>query len=207
MIIKTVYLYDDQTGRFISEFYCQQSPLSPDEYIYPGLVYTDIAPQITANTWPVFVNNAWVNQSDHRGVVWDTATGLPIEHLELGALPAGLTITPKPDGFYHWVSGAWVPDIATAKTETKAIVNRLAREKILAVLPDWKQSNLTARAVELVSIGDTTSAEWLYIKAQWDFVKQIRAESNIITTAIDAAAALGAIATLEQDFIATLQGL
>lgn len=60
-----------------------------------------------------------------------------------------------------------------------------ARRRILAFLPEWKQANLTARAVDLMDIGRANwtagqLAEWDAGAALWERVKAIRAASDAI---------------------------
>lgn len=70
-------------------------------------------------------------------------------------------------------------------------VNEIASTVILQQLPDWKQRNLTARAVELLSLGTNLTTEeqieWNSIQEQWTFVKTIRDKSNIATASISLA--------------------
>ncbi|MBV4524386.1 DUF4376 domain-containing protein [Pseudomonas sp. SWRI74] len=45
--------------------------------------------------------------ADHRGVVYSTATGEPELFNELGELPAGLTLDPRPSPAHAWTEGQW----------------------------------------------------------------------------------------------------
>jgi len=112
-MIKRVYLYNDN-NLFTHHYDAGVSPEQPGVYIVPDNSL-ESEPDFVAGTWPVAVNGVWVNQFDYRGIVWDTATGNQIEHDQLGALPAGLTAISKPDGFYHFVGGAWVFDIEASR--------------------------------------------------------------------------------------------
>lgn len=76
--------------------------------------------------------------------------------------------------------------IEDVRAEARQQVNMIARGRILALIPDWKQSNLIARAVELQSLGLVGNDEWLAIQAAWAVIKQIRYESNVKNFAIDA---------------------
>lgn len=69
--------------------------------------------------------------------------------------------------------------IAEAKAE--------AQKRIFAIYPQWKQANMTARAVELQDIwrdvGEWTAqeqAESTALKAAWDAVNAIRTASDLI---------------------------
>ncbi|WP_031431834.1 hypothetical protein [Methylomicrobium agile] len=97
--------------------------------------------------------------------------------------------------------------IEQLKAEAVARVNAQAGQIILARLPQWKQSNLTARAVELQSIGPAQwgvdeQAEWDYIQSEWDWVKSIRAESNAAVEAINAANHMAEIRAIEAEAFA-----
>ena len=68
---------------------------------------------------------------------------------------------------------------------TAADIKAEAKRRILALLPAWKQRNLTARGVELTLAravngkwSDAEAAEAAGIQAQWDKVKAIRAASD-----------------------------
>ena len=66
-----------------------------------------------------------------------------------------------------------------------AAVKAEARRRILALYPDWKQANLTARGVELLRKGEARwTAEELAeadaIHAAWDWVKSVRSASDAI---------------------------
>ncbi|WP_431861339.1 hypothetical protein [Azospirillum sp.] len=68
-------------------------------------------------------------------------------------------------------------------------VKEEASRRILAVAPDWKQRNLTARAAELallypgvkgVDLPEPERAEYLAGQAVWDRIKELRSVSNDI---------------------------
>ena len=66
--------------------------------------------------------------------------------------------------------------------ETKAEANR----RILAILPEWKQRNYTARAVEKVAAGEVGDDEWNAMNAAWTAIKAIRLASDAIEAEINA---------------------
>lgn len=57
-------------------------------------------------------------------------------------------------------------------------IKEQARKRILAVLPEWKQANATARAVEMVASGQASGPEWEAMQTAWAWVKAIREYSN-----------------------------
>jgi hypothetical protein len=55
-----------------------------------------------------------------------------------------------------------------------------ARRRILARLPEWRQANATALAVELVALGQTNGPEWDALQAAWAWVRATRAHSDAL---------------------------
>lgn len=77
-----------------------------------------------------------------------------------------------------------------------------AGSRILRILPDWKQRNLTARAVELQDKGRANwtadeLAEWESGDTVWTWVKAVRAASNEFEVAIAAEADAEAAASMQ----------
>jgi hypothetical protein len=72
-------------------------------------------------------------------------------------------------------------------------IKLLARARILDVFPEWKQVNMTARSVELTRAridGALTAGEQVEeaaIQAAWDWVKSVRAYSDTMEAAYEAA--------------------
>lgn len=76
-------------------------------------------------------------------------------------------------------------DAYEAPAPTADMVRAEARRRILALYPEWKQANLSARALELVEMiaqGETLTteeqAERDEIDATWQWIKSVRAASN-----------------------------
>lgn len=102
-----------------------------------------------------------------------------------------------PDAFVQQSPGPWSDDwriVGGALTVdpivpviTSEMVKAEAYRRIVAILPEWKQRNLTARAVELsmkVAGGSSLTideqAEWDAGSALWQRIKVIRAKSDEI---------------------------
>jgi hypothetical protein len=88
------------------------------------------------------------------------------------------------------------------KAEAIARINQRAGEIITTQLPQWRQANLTARAVELQSLGsgnwtESEAQEWAGITSLWDWVKSIRGQSNIAVAAVSTASSEAEISTIE----------
>lgn len=75
--------------------------------------------------------------------------------------------------------------LPAAKAAKKAAIKQAARTRILARYPEWRQANLTARAVELMSLGQTTGSEWSQMQAIWDWIKATRARSDLLEADVD----------------------
>ena len=86
-----------------------------------------------------------------------------------------------------------VPFPSGAGPTGMARIKLIARARILTVFPEWKQANMTARSVELTRArmaGALTAgeqAEEAAIQAAWDWVKSVRAYSDTLEAAYEAA--------------------
>jgi hypothetical protein len=95
--------------------------------------------------------------------------------------------------YVHWLSTKPRPTDAqiaaaalpAAKAAKKQQIKAAARARILARYPEWMQANLTARAVELVSLGQTTGPEWGQMQAIWGWIKAQRARSDLLESDVD----------------------
>ena len=79
-----------------------------------------------------------------------------------------------------------------AKAERVAAIKEEAGRRIVSLLPEWKQRNLTARAAELLYKAKSSwtaaeKAEWTAGQELWDQVKAIRAASDAAEAAVMAA--------------------
>jgi hypothetical protein len=75
--------------------------------------------------------------------------------------------------------------LPAAKAAKKQQIKAATRAHILARYPEWRQANLTARAVELVSLGQTTGPEWGQMQAIWNWIKATRARSDLLESDVD----------------------
>lgn len=93
----------------------------------------------------------------------------------------------KPD-----VSAVTSSELPAAKHFAKQAIKAEANRRILATMPDWKQRNLTARSVEIVSAivdGTATQAdhdELAELKAQKADVDAVRTASDAAEAEVDA---------------------
>jgi len=89
---------------------------------------------------------------------------------------------PEPQPTDAEIAAAALP---AAKAAKKQHIKATARARILARYPEWMQANLTARAVELVSLGQTTGPEWGQMQAIWNWIKAQRARSDLLEADVD----------------------
>ena len=75
------------------------------------------------------------------------------------------------------IAAAALPAAQAAK---RAAIKQAARQTILARYPEWMQANLTARAVELVSLNELTGPEWQRMQSIWAWIKAVRAHSDLL---------------------------
>lgn len=67
---------------------------------------------------------------DHRGPVYETQTGAPIDWRELGPLPDSVTPTPRPSALHHWIAGQWVLNADAVHTAKVAEINQACETAI-----------------------------------------------------------------------------
>lgn len=104
-----------------------------------------------------WVDNQWQYLPDLRGqTAYNTETGEAITIEEIGELPAGLTLLPRPDECHDWTNGAWklnkdkaaeqaAQQLQTAKDAKLAEINHAAQAFVeqtarLADYPQFEQS-------------------------------------------------------------------
>lgn len=77
---------------------------------------------------------------------------------------------------------------ANARSALIAAIKLEARRRITTRYPEWKQSNMTARVVELVGAGQASGVEWDALQAAWGWVKAVRAHSDALEASVLAGA-------------------
>ena len=88
------------------------------------------------------------------------------------------------------IAAAALPAAQAAK---RAAIKTAARQTILARYPEWRQANLTARAVELVSLGQTNSPEGRQIQGIWAWIQSVRARSDLLEADVAACTTVEAV--------------
>lgn len=87
--------------------------------------------------------------------------------------------------------------LAAAKAAKRLAIKTAARQIILARYPEWRQANLTARAVELVSLGDLSGPEWQQMQAIWGWIKAVRARSDLLEADVAACTTVAAVDAIQ----------
>lgn len=90
------------------------------------------------------------------------------------------------------VTATWtVSDLPTADLQVRRINETKAEayRRIIEIIPEWKQRNLTARAVELLRVGEANwsqaqADEYAAGEAVWAAVKAVRTSSDTLETNI-----------------------
>ena len=99
-------------------------------------------------------------------------------------------ITPGPRPSDDELRAAMLPAAQAAK---RAAIKQAARQIILGRYPEWRQANLTARAVELVSLGQTSGPEWQQMQSIWAWIKAVRAHSDLLEADVAACTTVAAV--------------
>lgn len=85
--------------------------------------------------------------------------------------------------------------LADAKTALRQEIKAAAYAKIIAIVPEWKQRNLTAQATQLLKKGAANWTQddqdaWDAGDAVWASVKAVRDASDVGEAAVDAASSV-----------------
>lgn len=144
-----------------------------------------------------------VTESQSFNISFAALDGMSAEGLaELGVSVAQEGV--KPDArAYEFSEGQIVDGVVTytrtprpiepLKNDMRSGIKIAARALILARYPDWKQANMTARAVELTlkraggeQWSDAEATEAAGLQAAWDWIKAVRAHSDVLEQAVAA---------------------
>lgn len=167
---KTIYHYHATSGEFLEQGDARESPMQPGEYIIPAHS-TDVAPPaVSAGFARVWVNGAWMQREDHRGI-WFAGDGSRITVRNLGPVPAiAVTQTPPP-AFGVWNGSSWDVDTAAqaAAAAAEAELARLETEKaqVKGDAPIKALVNMTPEEIETwfaTNVTDLSSARDAMIK-------------------------------------------
>jgi len=118
-----LYHFSPTTGELIHNALSDTDPLEGLALI-SAFATAIKPPKIIKGKIAVFdmVKQAWANQSDYRGTVYDTQSQAKELWLKLGALPAGKTNLAPADALHSWdaTTAAWILDIAKVQADKLA---------------------------------------------------------------------------------------
>lgn len=118
----------------------------------------------------------------HKSHLWRPVEGAPPPHDTFRQTVSGPVETIEAARVLRvWTVQDTPPEVLAG------LVKLEARRRILARYPDWKQINMTARSVELLAARPLNAAwsaaeqaEADALQAAWDWIKAIRAASDVI---------------------------
>lgn len=174
----TVY-QTDAAGYLLGATEADPDPLTYGHYLIPVGCVGTTPPALNPQEAAQWANGAWTKVPDHRGVVYWLADGSRHEINVRGIAPPADALDSEP------------PAPPLTQDQSIALVKAEAQRRIYAIVPAWKQINLTARSAELLLIrmnnGAWTaqeSGEAAAIDAIWAKAKAIRAYSDTLESAI-----------------------
>ena len=103
-----------QTGEFLYEIHCQESPREPGKFLIPANATTVAPPEEQAGKARVWNGEEWEYRDDNRGKkmysVIDSRQTSVMSNVLGANVPDGWTLTPPPDSNnkYTFVGGQWV---------------------------------------------------------------------------------------------------
>jgi len=119
----TIYHFDAVTNEYIGSDVADLDPIENKPIIPAYATLIAIPSSIPTGSVAVFdiKTDTWAIVEDHRGKIYDTATGVESMFDKLGALPAGKVDVAPPDMLSKWDSALnkWVSDLA--KHQSSAI--------------------------------------------------------------------------------------
>ena len=108
------YKYDSQTGEFLHEVLCQESPREPGKFLIPANATMVAPPEEQAGKARVWNGEEWGYRDDNRGKtmysVTDSRHTSTMSNVLGANVPEGWTLTPPPDSEnkYTFSGGQWV---------------------------------------------------------------------------------------------------
>lgn len=160
MTQKTVYQLDTQ-NLYIGSTGADPDPLNPENWLIPAGCIETAPPEIPEHHTARWTGEEWEILEDHRGqTAYRTSDGGKTDIEEVGALPEGLTLIPRPSEYHKWDGSDWVLTPAAkkkmlqqAKSEKLAEVNRAAQSYIdraagLDKVPEFEVATWTTQAFE-----------------------------------------------------------
>ena len=127
-----------QTGEFLYEIQCQESPREPGKFLIPANATTVAPPEEQAGKARVWNGEEWGYRDDNRWKtmysVTDSRQTITMSNVLGANVPEGWTLTPPPDSDnkYTFVGGEWLPQSVEelrAQLENQLWVNYKAYQR------------------------------------------------------------------------------
>jgi hypothetical protein len=176
--------YDSITGQYISSRLADPDPSNPKGWLIPAFSTDVPMPDRPRNTWPFFVNGAWILKPDYRAItLYSKTTGAPTEITVVGIAPndVGLTETAPPSDEYKWQDGTgWVIDEAVVIAKVRAAA-MAEFDTLMAAARQKNYGKADAQAAGLLSpVEEGIFKAWAAY--QWSLVKVVNAPDFPATT-------------------------
>lgn len=166
-----IFHYSPATGEFLGSGVADPDPVRIGEWLIPAFATGVTPPEPEASMARVWRDGAWRQVPDHRGETWYRGRE-PVEVAELGD-PSADDLAPE------------VEPLSEEQVQSAHVlaVKAEAQRRIIAVYPEWKQRNMTARGLALLRIGEANwtpeqASEADALAAAWAWVEQVRAASG-----------------------------
>ncbi|KVN83418.1 tail fiber assembly protein [Burkholderia ubonensis] len=176
--------YDSITGQYLSSRLADPDPTNPKGWLIPAFSTDVPVPDRPRNTWPFFVNGAWVLKPDYRAItLYSKATGTPTEITIVGIAPedVGLTEIAPPSSEYKWQDGTgWVLDEAVVIANARAAA-MATFDTLMAAARQKNYGKADAQAAGLLSpVEEAIFKAWAAY--QWSLAKVVNAPDFPATT-------------------------
>lgn len=126
----TLYHFDRISGELTGASTARPNPKREGEYLRPAFSTLEPPPEAGEYETPVWseAEGSWSLVPDYRGAdAFSTETGETITLSELGVLPDGVTLDPRPSPAHVWAGGVWVLDAALRRGQLRASLGRHRR--------------------------------------------------------------------------------
>lgn len=116
-IAPVIFHYHGQTGEFLGTGFADPDPMTPGNWLVPGLSTLAEPPAPVAGSVACRIEHTrWELIEDNRGTIYSTDSGQSRELADLGALPEGFTTQPRPSLHHTWQGNSWEFDETAART-------------------------------------------------------------------------------------------
>lgn len=192
-----IYNYHRQTFEYTHTTQASESPREPGVYLIPAFSTTISPPTVGPSEIAIFNKDteSWTVDSDHRGkYIYNKNDPFHIEVVdEIGEVDTNFTlIVPNYPDYSSWNGTDWDVDINAVKLAQCTETKRIAKNKIVAIVPEWKQRNRLARTSELLrkeqkgTITQAETDELDTMENEWNStIKPIRDASDLIEAEIN----------------------